>query len=665
MTKTANHQDLTGFKFVTNNGIFWPEKVYKRIEKVTIPPGDRITLDGYGVGVMRDETHGFPVGAVRLEGFRTLQVAKKTHLGSTDDEIREGQVDAAFQAVRKKLSPMVMDTTDDGVSKIVGPRSLKRANSDDSSDVDFMAAIIAPADLLAASKAGGIKTSSSGPRNKGAATEKQASGSGGPPPAKKAKRGGGSRSKQLVELQIAMECVHTTEQLLTRVGTAAEFRSFLTESKLTQLASNIEKRLADDKVAILTSEANDDQEDPSDFGADQTVEKLAARGRTAIQTLRSQQAKLLALKEFVLATTVNKKRAAVSPNHLIAIYKALVQSNIEGLCTYPLETVMVQVLRSFVSDGDYEGLISACTSRPTTDDSLVADRMSTNNDLNFLCCLGLVKANASAVLETVLTKLIVDLSMDRTAAIECLGVVAATQSIEEYDPTAFKPEFATRLKHLAVLFGVLSQDTDKLYTEIAADVAESPVKKEEAGSDFGDAIVDVAMRRAGESILSRYNTFPALDEVRKAREFFDNKDASHKLNKSWKLYYTFCKAELAAVTYEKDFALDDSSTKDFAKITAGLEEAVEAGDRVHMSHLTALTQQNAVLLQTCSNRFRHVNRDALAKVESQLDECIKTVLATNMTLYWDNFKQLLELHAGDTRPAAPQGIKSLTIATCH
>ena len=187
---------------------------------------------------MRDESHGFPVGCVRIEGFRTLQVSKETVLGNTDTDLREGQTGLAFDATRKKLTSPMIAVQEEGHIKVL-PRQLKRLSSGDSSDVDFLSAL-AGADLLTAEKQKKDPSSSSGSRNKGVgekAQRKKPTVAGAGP-----KKASAKRSKVLAELVVAEDCVHQTELILKWATITMQFKSFLSESKLTATVSNLEKR---------------------------------------------------------------------------------------------------------------------------------------------------------------------------------------------------------------------------------------------------------------------------------------------------------------------------------------------------------------------------------------------------------------------------------------
>ena len=128
--------------------------MYLRLEKKPIATEEAVVLDGYGMGVTRDETFGFQAGAARMKYSHKLQFNKNTLIGSIDvPQFRDGQFETTFQAARKKISGVgVVTESDTGDMEVTGNRTLERASSKSSSDIDFLNAISTPADLISAAK---------------------------------------------------------------------------------------------------------------------------------------------------------------------------------------------------------------------------------------------------------------------------------------------------------------------------------------------------------------------------------------------------------------------------------------------------------------------------------------------------------------------------------
>ena len=96
----------------------------------------------------------------------------------------------------------------------------------------------------------------------------------------------------------------------------------ITAAGLSSLYTNIEKRFSDDTVGLMTTDRSNDDTFHLGSGDAKVVVDLGARGADVMRSLRAEQDKVGALKEFIFALTRKKGRAPVATRGLMVLYRS-------------------------------------------------------------------------------------------------------------------------------------------------------------------------------------------------------------------------------------------------------------------------------------------------------------------------------------------------------
>ena len=131
-------------------GVFWPAWLYEKTEGSEIPLEHMMEYKGLK-GCLRDESHGAPIGAIRLTKRHEDGFQKLTTLADSSTAQREGQVEGVLSQSKRKFGSISVDTKRDidhdkdafHTLNLPKPKSLKKSDST-SSGADFLSDLHCP-----------------------------------------------------------------------------------------------------------------------------------------------------------------------------------------------------------------------------------------------------------------------------------------------------------------------------------------------------------------------------------------------------------------------------------------------------------------------------------------------------------------------------------------
>lgn len=356
---TVGVREVQAFRMSTMFGIWWPADVYAEIKGCAVPQEKLFLLEGKP-GIIMTDADGCPIGCVKLERIRENSVVKDTALADSDTATLEGQADVVFDAAKRKVTGGVSiqaaqsDCNAGPILCVPPEKKLKKHVSEDSSgSADFLS-LKAPtvASLLRSGSAESKSLSSGG----GGGGQKRKRGKGcevaqALPPTKKLKSPAKKMQGRLVEVQQIEDVLNQ----INHIKEAAKLSwKMLSETSLRTLLAKVNKKL-DDKSFTLVEGALEDS------GDEQEV-KFASRARSAVASLRGEQAFLAALTELVAGLDgARRRKVQTDPTVLLAMYEEMVTNGAE-LARHPLQVILCRLALARIEEHDYDGVAKVFSS---------------------------------------------------------------------------------------------------------------------------------------------------------------------------------------------------------------------------------------------------------------------------------------------------------------
>jgi len=340
----------TSIRGSTFLGLWWPKELYQKIKKVNFPAGKNYTYRGKA-GILLDESHGCPIGCVRIESLEEDIAQQATNLGSTETDFGSSSSTDTFAMLQARIRSIQSKADDDddtdGLKLTLPKVRTAKKDSDSGSEPDFLASAAG-----AAFGGGGMFGTV-----KGRALGRQISSSTAPPAKKQ--RGVGRACIQLKEVQ-AMEDVvgkaHATLELA-----ATNFKA-LSAGNLASLSASIKKRLDEKNVDLVLSDNYDNNTDGKDM--DQRPD-LKKRAHAAIGRLREQDHKVSSMSAFMCALVPKKHQSPPTVDQLVTLYEELRLADVQ--CTsWPFVLVMQGLVISFIEEGNWSSVDVCLHKAPDT-----------------------------------------------------------------------------------------------------------------------------------------------------------------------------------------------------------------------------------------------------------------------------------------------------------
>ena len=362
------HERSDQVKGSTNLGVFWPSWLF--LQKVgSAPPTADLTVYEGEPGVIRDDSHGVPVGATRLEKVHTSSVKKTKELVSNATAQREGQLQSMHRLAVKRLDVSVRKDSahfgGDGKVRL----DLKAAPvARRGEDIDFLTEIDVPFKLPKKTQPQRSEETRDGSGGGDVASTPQSkiarggggSGGGGPPKRQKNRSRSGRRereptsgskassTKQTLEHHAGEQVLIEIKQVLGMAGSNRDFNGIST-AKVLSLQKKLAQRLKNESVEVALR-CDDDQD-----GRDR-----ATKGQALVSELRQYSAQVDSLARYMSLAAPNKK-APEAMADARSLHMALSDCEASGLVMAP--KVKEKLLRahavSLVERAAYEDFMVA------------------------------------------------------------------------------------------------------------------------------------------------------------------------------------------------------------------------------------------------------------------------------------------------------------------
>jgi len=340
-----------------NLGILWPLDLHKRL-RGDYKKEDIVQVRRRGekiLGIVLDETQGFPIGAIRLEKTDIEEIVQKTDLCSSSSDAYKGLTIERFKKATSRLMDVTPSSSKEGAPATFSTsepvKKKRRASGDSSSSCNWLDYVPEPCLQM-----GGDDDAEHDPPAKRQRKSSSARGSA-LKNTKKARVMSSTPSKQrnkqlerqIKELNLADKAIADCEQHFCMLKTARTFK-LIQEKQLRASLKRLDGRLEPKVVEMYTYVIGSDDEgcvdsDEENVSSQRQGPTHGDRCMNIVPKLRTTRDKLQAMTELVSGLT---KQGEDPPStiDLLGAWDAVQNSFArEEYCSYPAEMLLRRVCR--------------------------------------------------------------------------------------------------------------------------------------------------------------------------------------------------------------------------------------------------------------------------------------------------------------------------------